>query len=72
MNASFSLSINMNDLCFLFVYLQPCKDGEMPAFTAMEQVLPEYQYIFQPGDDAPTGKPDVQGGQGPSTSKKPG
>ncbi|WAQ97311.1 CCD33-like protein [Mya arenaria] len=30
--------------------LSPIKDGEMPPFTAMESVLPDYQYIFQPGE----------------------
>ncbi|XP_052262939.1 coiled-coil domain-containing protein 33-like isoform X2 [Dreissena polymorpha] len=28
----------------------PIKDGEMPPFTAMESILPDYQYIFQPGE----------------------
>ncbi|KAL4239348.1 Coiled-coil domain-containing protein 33 [Mactra antiquata] len=38
---------------------EPIKDGEMPPFTAMESVLPDYQYIFQPGEGAQTarGKP---------------
>lgn len=34
---------------------EPIKDGEMPPYTAMESVLPEYQYIFQPGEGVQPG-----------------
>ena len=35
------------------LWLQPVKDGELPAHEAMESVLPEYQYIFKPDKHAP-------------------
>lgn len=43
------------------ITVTPTKDGEMPPFTAMEQVLPEYQYIFQPGEGAPTARSPAPG-----------
>ncbi|XP_045214999.2 coiled-coil domain-containing protein 33-like isoform X2 [Mercenaria mercenaria] len=51
---------------------QPTKDGDMPSYNAMEQVLPDYQYIFQPGEGAPDGaKSPTRKVPGPSTSKIP-
>ncbi|KAL3875964.1 hypothetical protein ACJMK2_033859 [Sinanodonta woodiana] len=41
---------------------EPIKDGEMPPIDAMENILPEYQYIFY----------DPKGPQGPTARSLPG
>ncbi|XP_060578931.1 coiled-coil domain-containing protein 33-like isoform X2 [Ruditapes philippinarum] len=55
--------------------MSPTKDGEMPSYNAMEQLLPDYQYIFQPGEGMPGGgggtRSPTRRPPGPSTSHVP-
>ena len=44
--------VNLNQLILCF---QPIKDGELPPHDALENILPDYQYIFtDPQQRAPS------------------